>query len=40
MAGSIDDGSTNTAACNVLGGAIAAFARGDRIYGLPWKVRL
>lgn len=40
MAGSIDDGSTNTAACNVLEGATAAFARGAGIYGLPWTVRL
>ena len=34
-AGSIDDGPTNTAACNVLEGATAAFTRRARIYGLP-----
>lgn len=34
-AGSIDDGPTNTAACNVLEGATAAFTRRARIYRLP-----
>lgn len=34
-AGSIDDGSTRMAACDVLEGATAAFVRRARIYGLP-----